>query len=319
MVGIGTAARAARRRVRVHLVAPRRLPRLALVLPGGDRGRAAGLVALISGWMTTEVGRQPWIVYEVMRTSRTRSPTPTGCSRLRGARPRLPRWRAPSCGCCGGSRAPARERAGARLMCRDLPGPDRARGDRLRRARRRRLRRRLLGPDGRRRRARRPVRGLVQRSMSPVWEANHVWLIFVLVITWTAFPVAFGSIFVDALRAALPRRARGSSSAAPRSPCAGRRRRSARRACSARVFALSSVLARSSSAPRSAASCGAGRSATPSASGRLVAQPDLDRARRPRRAHRGLPRGGLPRRRRRRAGARAGRARSAPARWAPAS
>ena len=38
------------------------------------------------------------------------------------------------------------------------------------------------------------VRGLIQRSMSPVWEANHVWLIFVLVIAWTAFPVAFGSI-----------------------------------------------------------------------------------------------------------------------------
>jgi len=39
------------------------------------------------------------------------------------------------------------------------------------------------------------VRGLVQRSMSPVWEANHVWLIFVLVIAWTAFPLAFGAIF----------------------------------------------------------------------------------------------------------------------------
>ena len=38
------------------------------------------------------------------------------------------------------------------------------------------------------------VRGLIQRSMSPVWEANHVWLIFVLVVAWTAFPVAFGSI-----------------------------------------------------------------------------------------------------------------------------
>jgi cytochrome d ubiquinol oxidase subunit II len=36
---------------------------------------------------------------------------------------------------------------------------------------------------------------MVERSMSPVWEANHVWLIFVLVIAWTAFPVAFGSIF----------------------------------------------------------------------------------------------------------------------------
>jgi cytochrome d ubiquinol oxidase subunit II len=39
------------------------------------------------------------------------------------------------------------------------------------------------------------VRGMVQRSMSPVWEANHVWLIFVLVMLWTAFPVAFGSLF----------------------------------------------------------------------------------------------------------------------------
>jgi cytochrome d ubiquinol oxidase subunit I len=27
------------------------------------------VVALIAGWITTEVGRQPWIVYGVMRTS----------------------------------------------------------------------------------------------------------------------------------------------------------------------------------------------------------------------------------------------------------
>jgi cytochrome d ubiquinol oxidase subunit II len=38
------------------------------------------------------------------------------------------------------------------------------------------------------------VRGMVQRSMGPVWETNHVWLIFVLVIFWTGFPVAFGSV-----------------------------------------------------------------------------------------------------------------------------
>ena len=30
--------------------------------------------------------------------------------------------------------------------------------------------------------------------MGPVWEANHVWLIFVLVVCWTAYPAAFGSI-----------------------------------------------------------------------------------------------------------------------------
>jgi len=29
----------------------------------------ASVVALISGWVTTEVGRQPWVVYEVMRTT----------------------------------------------------------------------------------------------------------------------------------------------------------------------------------------------------------------------------------------------------------
>ena len=39
------------------------------------------------------------------------------------------------------------------------------------------------------------VRGMIQRSMAPVWEANHVWLIFVLVVAWTAFPVVFASMF----------------------------------------------------------------------------------------------------------------------------
>src|SRR3954453_3897385 len=32
------------------------------------------------------------------------------------------------------------------------------------------------------------------KSMAPVWEANHVWLIFVLTVLWTSYPVAFGSI-----------------------------------------------------------------------------------------------------------------------------
>jgi cytochrome d ubiquinol oxidase subunit II len=31
-------------------------------------------------------------------------------------------------------------------------------------------------------------------AMGPVWEANHVWLIFVLVVCWTAYPVAFASM-----------------------------------------------------------------------------------------------------------------------------
>jgi cytochrome d ubiquinol oxidase subunit II len=38
------------------------------------------------------------------------------------------------------------------------------------------------------------LRGLTYRSMGPVWEANHVWLIVVLVVMWTCFPRAFGPI-----------------------------------------------------------------------------------------------------------------------------
>jgi cytochrome bd ubiquinol oxidase subunit II len=37
-------------------------------------------------------------------------------------------------------------------------------------------------------------RAQIQRSLTPVWEANHVWLIFILVVLWTAFPEAFGAI-----------------------------------------------------------------------------------------------------------------------------
>jgi cytochrome bd ubiquinol oxidase subunit II len=38
-------------------------------------------------------------------------------------------------------------------------------------------------------------RALIQNSLTPVWEANHVWLIFIIVILWTAFPPAFKAVF----------------------------------------------------------------------------------------------------------------------------
>ena len=38
------------------------------------------------------------------------------------------------------------------------------------------------------------IRDHAHHAIGPVWEANHVWLIFVLTVTWTAYPVAFGSI-----------------------------------------------------------------------------------------------------------------------------
>ena len=37
-------------------------------------------------------------------------------------------------------------------------------------------------------------RGLIDRTLAPVWEANHVWLIFCLVVLWTAFSSAFAAI-----------------------------------------------------------------------------------------------------------------------------
>lgn len=38
------------------------------------------------------------------------------------------------------------------------------------------------------------IREHAHNSMAPVWEANHVWLVFVLVIMWTCYPEAFASI-----------------------------------------------------------------------------------------------------------------------------
>ena len=37
------------------------------------------------------------------------------------------------------------------------------------------------------------LRTLVDHSIGPVWEANHVWLIYVLVMWWTAFPETFAA------------------------------------------------------------------------------------------------------------------------------
>ena len=49
----------------------------------------------------------------------------------------------------------------------------------------------LWGGEGERSRS---IREHAHHSMGPVWETNHVWLIFVLVLCWTAYPTAFASI-----------------------------------------------------------------------------------------------------------------------------
>ena len=38
------------------------------------------------------------------------------------------------------------------------------------------------------------LRHQIDKSIGPVWEANHVWLIYILVFMWTAFPEPFAAI-----------------------------------------------------------------------------------------------------------------------------
>jgi cytochrome d ubiquinol oxidase subunit II len=84
-------------------------------------------------------------------------------------------------------------------------------------------------------------RAVAAHSIGPVWEANHVWLIFCLVVLWTGFPEAFASItltlFVPLSLAALGIVLRGSSFAFRKEVS----RTSSRRNFGA-AFATSSVL-----------------------------------------------------------------------------
>ena len=84
-------------------------------------------------------------------------------------------------------------------------------------------------------------RMLIQRSLTPVWEANHVWLIFVLVVLWTAFSEAFSAIFttlyVPIALAALGIVLRGAGFAFRKSVATLGEERTA-----GAIFALSSVL-----------------------------------------------------------------------------
>jgi len=84
-------------------------------------------------------------------------------------------------------------------------------------------------------------RALIEHSIGPVWEANHVWLIFVFVVTWTAFPEAYASImltlFVPLTIAALGIVLRGASFAFRKSVTSLEHRR-----LFGAAFAASSVL-----------------------------------------------------------------------------
>jgi cytochrome bd ubiquinol oxidase subunit I len=53
-----------------------RIPRSVWFLRAVAVSGIAAIVAMEAGWITTEVGRQPWIVYEVLRTADAVSPAP---------------------------------------------------------------------------------------------------------------------------------------------------------------------------------------------------------------------------------------------------
>ncbi len=66
MIGLALAGWLLRRRGRLYEA--RWFHKLALVMG------PTGFIALLAGWFTTEVGRQPWVVYGVMRTADAASP-----------------------------------------------------------------------------------------------------------------------------------------------------------------------------------------------------------------------------------------------------
>ena len=84
-------------------------------------------------------------------------------------------------------------------------------------------------------------RELIDWAIGPVWEANHVWLIFVLVVLWTgfspAFEAIFSTLFVPLSLAALGIVLRGSGFAFHKTA-----RRSRGRAMSEELFGVSSLL-----------------------------------------------------------------------------
>jgi cytochrome d ubiquinol oxidase subunit II len=146
------------------------------------------------------------------------------------------------------------------------------------------------------RRGERP-RALIDWAIGPVWEANHVWLIFVLVVLWTAFSPAFAAImstlFIPLSLAAFGIVLRGSGFAFHKlAPRVGGQR------FSEYLFAAHPCSRRSSWARSWARSHRAVcRSGTPPGSRDQLAERRLARDRRALRRNRRVPGRGLPRQR----------------------
>jgi hypothetical protein len=144
------------------------------------------LVALIAGWVTTEVGRQPWVVYRVMRTSQAVTGAggiPVGFGELALVySASRSRWPGSSCGWHGRrSRRPEMHLYDVPLILAliglafytVLGGADFGAGFWQ-----------LTAGKGPRAAS---IRDHAHHAMAPVWEANHVWLVFVLTVVWTVW------------------------------------------------------------------------------------------------------------------------------------
>ena len=146
-------------------------------------------------------------------------------------------------------------------------------------------------------RGRRP-RQMIDSAIGPVWEANHVWLIFVLVVLWTgfspAFEAIFSTLFIPLTLAALGIVLRGSGFAFHHTA-----RRARGREAAGLLFGLSSILTPFFMGTVVGAIAG-GRVPVGNAAGdsrHQLAQPALDRDRPPLRVHERLPGSGVPRQR----------------------
>ncbi len=225
MVGIGTALLFLGLWLGISWLRKRDMPKSPWFLRAVAVSGVAAVVALECGWIVTEVGRQPYIVYGVMRTE----DAVTDASGV---------WISLAIGPRALHRP--RDRDGARAACHVPPvadGRGRRRGGALRAAPRSGRADRGSGLStadaaaavlwfgvtfyavfggadfgagfwtllaGGEERGKRP-RALIDWAIGPVWEANHVWLIFVLVMLWTAFSEAFARDHVDSVHPALPR------------------------------------------------------------------------------------------------------------------
>ena len=262
MVGIGTMLIALGLWLAFSWWRKRDIPQTKWFLRAVAVSGVATVVAMECGWIVTEVGRQPWIVYQVMRTEDAVTKADgiwvtfglivglyaiLGVALVLTLRAMARRWRSADeedsdvpYGPSRASPVPAPPR-----MRREHRGRRRrravGRGDDVRGVRRRRLRRRLLEPRrGWGERGRR-ARELIDWAIGPVWEANHVWLIFVLVVLWTGFSSAFAAIFstlfIPLSLAALGIVLRGSGFAFHKTA-----RRTGGRDLAERLFGLSSLL-----------------------------------------------------------------------------